>query len=59
DLRVRDRERHVMAGKRTDGGQDRAEQLPVPPPAPALIALARLLARQAAREARACHTDAS
>lgn len=29
------------------------------PLAPALLALARLLARQAAREARACHTDAS
>ena len=28
------------------------------PPAPALLALARLLARQAAREARACNTDA-
>jgi len=29
------------------------------PPAPALIALARLLARQAAREARVCDIDAS
>jgi len=34
-------------------------QHPPPPPAPALLALARLLARQAAHEARACDTEAS
>ena len=41
------------------GGAMRPALVKQTPPAPALLALARLLARQAAREARTCDTDAS